>query len=88
VDSRTNKAIDLNYTITAPVPKQLLQDVASRFLGQHAQTIKTSLQTSLQTNFIANIFLSSSLQYVWGMINTLQLIVRLPLYALVFPPNA
>jgi hypothetical protein len=57
VDSRTNKPIDLNYTITAPVPKQLLQDAASRFLGQHAQTIKTSLQTSLQTNFLANIFL-------------------------------
>ena len=57
VDSRTNKFIDLNYTITGPVPKQLQQDVASRFLGMHAQTIKTGLQSSLQTNFLANVFL-------------------------------
>ena len=57
VDSHTNKPIDLNYTITARVPKQLLRDGASRFLGRHAQTIKTSVQTSLQTNILANIFL-------------------------------
>lgn len=31
---------------------------------------------------------SGSLQYLWGMINTLQLIVHVPLFTLWFPANA
>ena len=39
-------------------------------------------------NFLINLFLSSSLQFVWGMINAQQIIVHLPLLDINFPQNA
>ncbi len=39
-------------------------------------------------NFAVNILISASLSQIWGMINVLQLIVNLPLFAITFPPNA
>ena len=32
-------------------------------------------------------FRSASLQFLWGMVNTLQLIVHIPLFSLNFPMN-
>lgn len=39
------------------------------------------------SNVAINIFLSYSLSQLWGMVNTLQLIVYLPLFNLKFPAN-
>ena len=48
----------------------------------------TSLKSFMIGNFALNLLLSASLQQIWGMINVLQIIVNLPLFAVTFPPNA
>ncbi|TNV87652.1 hypothetical protein FGO68_gene11871 [Halteria grandinella] len=41
----------------------------------------------MNTNILSNLFLSQTLQFLWGLINSLQMIVRLPLLNLSFPAN-
>ena len=45
------------------------------------------MQTLMAGNFIISTFMSFSLNYLWGMINCIQLIVYLPLYNIIFPAN-
>lgn len=40
------------------------------------------------SNFALNIVMSSSLNMLWGLINTLQLIAHMPMFAINFPANA
>jgi hypothetical protein len=49
---------------------------------------KTGVNTLLFGNLILNILLSSSIQMLWGTINTLQLIVLVTLFNLSYPDNA
>ena len=37
-------------------------------------------KTAMGTNFVINIFLAGSLNQLWSMINTQQLIVMMPLF--------
>lgn len=53
-----------------------------------SNSIKQGTQSIMIGNFVMNIILSGSLQFLWGMINTLQLIVHFPLFRLKFPANA
>jgi len=39
-------------------------------------------------NLVMNIILSASLQQLWSLINTQQIIVLMPLFNLKLPPNA
>ena len=43
------------------------------------ETLQTSSKTLLAGNAIGNMFLSGSLNQVWGMINNLQMIIHAPL---------
>jgi hypothetical protein len=49
---------------------------------------KTGVNTLLFGNLILNILLSSSIQMLWGTINTLQVIVLVTLFNLSYPDNA
>jgi hypothetical protein len=39
-------------------------------------------------NLAINVAMSASLQMLWGMINVMQLIVKMPLFNVTFPQNA
>ena len=52
------------------------------------ETLQTSSSTLLAGNAFANMFLSGSLNQVWGMINNLQMIIHAPLINIQFPGNA
>ena len=39
-------------------------------------------------NFLANIFVSGSLNAIWSLIETQQMIVMLPLFDVIMPGNA
>ena len=52
------------------------------------ETLQTSSKTLLAGNAIANMFLSGSLNQVWGMINNLQMVIHAPLIEIQFPGNA
>jgi hypothetical protein len=44
-----------------------------------------AMSTMMYGNLAVNLIMSASLQMLWGMINVLQLIVKMPLMNIVFP---
>lgn len=58
---------------------------ATEALGQVLSITTTTLAVG---SFALNLILAASLNYLWGMINTLQLIAHVPLFKLQFPANA
>jgi len=56
-------------------------------MKQAGSYLKNSANTILFGNLVLNIFMSSSIQMLWGTINTLQLIVMTTLFNLNFPDN-
>lgn len=60
--------------------KNLIEDSSS--------AVESSTYAFLASNFILQIVLSSSLNLIWSMMNTLQIIVYMPLMHLSMPDNA
>lgn len=60
----------------------------SQSISDIGDSMKSGMQFIMIGNFALNIFLSASLNYLWGMINTLQIIVKIPLLQISFPSNA
>jgi len=52
------------------------------------KAFRNSLQAILAANFVLNFLMSGLLQYLWGMINALQMIVYSVLFNVAYPPNA
>lgn len=50
-----------------------------------AGPVKSTVNTMMYGNLAVNIVLSASLQMLWGMINVMQLIVKLPIMNVTFP---
>ena len=53
-----------------------------------ANVMKAGMVGAMSSNLLIQFVLSSSLQTLWGMINTLQFIVHLPLLNIDLPDNA
>jgi len=51
-------------------------------------TLDNSLQGTVIGNFVVNVMLSGSLQYLWGMINALQIVFHLPGISVNMPSNS
>ena len=45
-------------------------------------------KTALVSNIVANAFISITLNYLWGAINSLQIIAHFPMLNLLMPANA
>lgn len=48
-------------------------------------TAKGAMSTMMYGNLAVNLVMSASLQMLWGMINVMQLIVKMPLLNITFP---
>jgi hypothetical protein len=74
-----------DYSMTIPRQKR-----ESRFdeMEESFVYLKGSINTILFGNLLLNILFSSSLQMLWGTINTMQLIMMVTLFNLSFPDNA
>lgn len=70
------------------IPKQLSKDKGDVAAMNTISSVSESSQAALLFNFILNLLLSASLQQIWSMINTQQIIVMLPLFNLSLPTNA
>eukprot|EP00347_Sterkiella_histriomuscorum_P005584 403356052 len=51
-------------------------------------SLSLSIDIFIFSNLLLNLFLSTSLQYLWGMINQIQIITHLPLNNINIPANA
>ena len=63
-------------------------DGASAMLMSSAGPAKSTMSTMMYGNLAVNLVMSASLQMLWGMINVMQLIVKMPLLNITFPQNA
>jgi hypothetical protein len=61
---------------------------ASSLLSSAAATVQSAVTVMMYGSLAVNIVMASSLQFLWGMINALQLIVNVPLFTLNMPANA
>ena len=70
------------------IPSQLAQSRANDLLINSVGSLKTVANTALVGNFIVNIVISGALNFLWGMINCLQIIAYFPLINVTTPANA
>lgn len=78
VNTKTKEMIGFNYTISKEVPPQLYNDWDyEKFLP--------AFNGVLHTLMVSSIVLAPILQYLWGFINSLQLIVHLPVLSFRYP---
>ena len=68
--------------------KQMPAGVMAESIMTGTQTFKRTIQTSVVCNFLVNLILSGSLQYLWGMINSLQIVFHFPGNSIEMPANA
>eukprot|EP00347_Sterkiella_histriomuscorum_P008366 403345374 len=86
-DASTLQPIKLHYSCTESIPNQLDKN---SLLYQNKGLLEGSIDTTqvlVISNFAINILMSASLQYLWGMINALQLILAMPLLDIQLPAN-
>ena len=76
-----------SQNLKKPIPKQNIQSSLGATMKKAGSYLKNSANTILFGNLVLNIFMSSSIQMLWGTINTLQLIVMTTLFNLNFPAN-
>lgn len=58
---------------------------SSAMLMSSGPSTRGAMSTMMYGNLAVNLIMSASLQMLWGMINVLQLIVKMPLMNIVFP---
>ncbi|TNV87548.1 hypothetical protein FGO68_gene6265 [Halteria grandinella] len=73
--------------ITRSIPKQLSQEDSIQSLIKSSQPASTTTNSLVVSNLAINLVMASSLQYLWGMISVMQLILNMPLMNLQFPPH-
>jgi hypothetical protein len=74
-----------DYSLT--IPRQKRESGFDEMEGSFVY-LKGTINTILFGNLLLNILFSSSLQMLWGTINTMQLIMMVTLFNLSFPDNA
>jgi hypothetical protein len=47
-----------------------------------------TMNSVMMGNLALNLIMAASLQYLWGMINVMQMIVNMPMLQVQFPSNA
>jgi len=78
----------VNFTFSLPVPK-LMDENYVEMVKVLVKSTESFLKTLFGTSLVLSIFLAVVLQYIWGMINTLQIIVLTCLFTrLEIPMNA
>ena len=57
-------------------------------LSSSKEAAQATVNTMMYGNLAINLAMSASLQMLWGMVNVMQLIVKMPLFNITFPQNA
>lgn len=70
------------------LPRQVLKGSTAAKIASVANELAASANSVNVGNVILNTVLSASLNQIWSMINTQQLIVLMPLFNVNIPPNA
>lgn len=86
--AETGVSIEPGFSINHTLPPQLANTKLEQALSPGSTSVASSIQTLVVGNFAFSSVFNAPLQMLWGMINSLQLIVHLPMFSLQFPANA
>jgi len=70
------------------IPRQLGSEASARLTGFASQAVGVVAQIALASNLLLNWVLSFSLNHLWGMVNSLQIVIHFPLTSVYYPANA
>ncbi len=85
---RSGNPVERDTSVEKAIPSQLKQDGASQVLEAAVEVIGQGRTLTLSTNYAINILLAGSLNQLWALINSQQIIVLFPLYRVNMPANA
>eukprot|EP00347_Sterkiella_histriomuscorum_P008413 403345188 len=87
VSEDMKKVVGSNYAINTEVPPQLPDDAATRALQALASGAGSAITGAVTTNIFLSLVMGLSLKKLWMLIQTLQIIVHLPLLQIPLPSN-
>ena len=80
--------LHINYTtLSKSIRKQMVDNKLSHSLVSTSETAAISLKGTLLGTVVLNIAVKGALNLILSLINSLQLIIHLPLINIVCPPN-
>ena len=73
--------------MTRDLPAQFPDEATKKAVEASSVVLTSSTSTVMLSNVVAKFFMSTSLQYVWDLVNTQQLIMLIPLMNVRIPAN-
>ena len=74
------QAIPADTSMIRSLPAMMANDTMTETLESSGDTVTTSSQVLIAGNIISNLFLTASLQYLWALINSQQIVILIPLF--------
>jgi len=82
------EVLEKNTTKSKNIPKQLKPSLAATLIVKVGKLIGEATAYGAMVSLILNWLLSFSLSQLWGMVNSLQIVVHFPLVNVEYPANA
>ena len=77
---KQGQPIPSDFHVVRFLPTMLSNDTATEALTASGETVGTSSQILFAGNIVINLLLTASLQYLWALINSQQIVILVPLF--------
>lgn len=85
--SDSTESIKYKFTCSAEIPAQLVMTSAIKSMESAGTFTESSMNYLLYGNLGLQLFMSVSMQLLWGMVNTLQLVIHMNMLTVLIPAN-
>ena len=75
------------WTLTSKLTKQMANTVAERSVISATEAVSDGMLNALVGTFVVNIVFQGAMLYLVSFINSLQLLIHLPMFNIVMPGN-
>ena len=82
------QSITVDSTSTISAPRMMPQTAFTQMMISLNDNMTETTKVSMILSFIINLFLSGPIDFLWGLINTLQIVMHFPLIHVMMPANA
>lgn len=79
--------IKYKFKCSEQVPPQLVSTSAIKSMAKAGDFAASSMNYMLYGNLGLQVFMSVSMQLLWGMVNTLQLVIHMNMLTVLMPAN-
>ena len=75
-----------DFQVSSNIPPQLMKG-QEELMDDAKSVVDVTVKTVVISNFVFNILISGALSYLWGLINSLQIVSHFPLINVLMPAN-